>query len=107
MRTFNIFLTEQPAPMGGSPPGGLGAPIMGGPPPMGGIGSPGSLPGGGPPLGGPPLGVGGAMGGGGPPPPLGGPPGGGMQGGQPQPIMKLPELNVWKILERLLGDNKH
>jgi hypothetical protein len=37
-------------------------------------------------------------------PPMGGPPGGGAPGGG---VMKLPELNVWKILDKLLsGETK-
>jgi hypothetical protein len=60
-------------------------PGIGGPPPMGG-------------------------GGGGPPPDLGGGwmPGGASQGGAPTGIFKLQDVNVWKLLEKLVsGGEEH
>lgn len=110
MRTFRNFLNEvsllneQPPPGGGLP----GMPPLGpGGPPGGGLGAPAGLPPGGPPLGGPPGGgLPPPMPGGGGPPPMGGPPmGGPPSGGAPGAggIMKLPELDVWKILSKLLN----
>lgn len=109
MRTFRNFLNEVSLLNEQPPPGG-GLPGM--PPPGGGLGSPAGLPPGGPPLGGPPMGgPGGGLpppmpgGGGGGLPPMGGPPMGGPPGGMPGAggVVKLPELNVWKILEKLLS----
>lgn len=101
MRSFRKFLqevsllNEQPPPAGGLPP-------IGGAPP--GIGGPATLPPGGPPLGGPagaPPPMGGA---GGAPPPMGGMPGAAPPGGMPGGgVVKLPELNVWKMLEKLVS----
>lgn len=95
MKTFSEFLIEQTPPPGpgglGSPaslpPGGPGPGLGGGlpPPPMGGMGPP--------PLGG--------MG-----PGLGGPPMGGMGQPQQQQAIKIDSPDVWKILEKLLGDEK-
>ncbi len=95
--SFSQFLTEAPfsapgAMPPGPPPGGMGG--MGGMPPMG-----------------PPMGGGmGAM----PPPPMGGglggpmgPPGmGGPQQQQPTGPTELKSLDVWKVLEELLGLSK-
>ncbi len=106
MRTFRNFLQEvsllNEQPPGGPPPG-LGGPPGGGPP---GLGAPAGLPPGGPPLGGGPPGGGAPppMGGGAGGPPMGGPPMGGAPGGAPGGgIVKLPELNVWKMLEKLVS----
>lgn len=91
------FLTEEGigAP-GALPPGG---PPGGAAPPMGGP------PGGGPPMGGPPGGgLGGPPGGG-----LGGPPGGGAPGGgdlSGKKPLELKPLNVWQVLEKILGIDK-
>jgi hypothetical protein len=102
MRTFRKFIEKRflieqgigaPGAIPGGPPGGGGPPPMGGgpmggPPPMGGG------------MGGPPPGLGGPPGG---PPMGGGGPGGDMSGKKP---LELKPLDVWEVLERLLGLDK-
>ena len=84
----------------GGSPGALGG-AAGGPP--GGMGGP---PGAGGPPGGPPPMGGGGMG-------MGGPPGGGMGGGEGQPpqapmaIKSIPAADVWKLLEKIIKDDKY
>lgn len=93
---FEMINLINEAPLGGP----AGAP-MGSPP--GGLGSPGGDLGG---LGGPPGGMplGGGLGG--PPGPPGLGPGGGMGGGEPVPIKTIAATDVWKLLEKVMKDEK-
>ena len=80
-------------------PGGMGAPPGGAP-------APGGPPGGDPMGGGMGAPPGGPMGGG-----MGGPPGGDPMGGQqqqaPVEIKSIPAADVWKLLEKIVKDDKY
>ncbi len=75
------------------------------------LGEPGGDPGGGPPMDGPAPSP--PMGGGGGPPMGGGPPGGDPMGGgapgggEPIEVKSLPAADVWKLLEKLVKDEKY